>query len=268
MARIRSIHPGLMSDEAFMTLTVENPVAIPLLLGLWMEADDDGVFEWKPLTLKAKALPAAAIDINVLLGVLIDLNFIRRFDVDSKPYGAIRNFKHWQRPKLPKVKWPKGDGIASYVGDTSPSLPQSLPSDGEEAAQREEEGGSRGNSSLRSESSEKERKREIDLDFKNWFETWPTFASDDEGRALAAWIALSEADRALVVSNTPAYIATVRASKRDTWASADKYLAKRLWARVKGQGPASTFAISVAGPKQTREEYLAAELRRSERSFQ
>src|SRR6478735_1092209 len=106
MARIRSIHPGLMSDEAFMTLTVENPVAIPLLLCLWMEADDDGVFEWKPLTLKAKALPAATVDINELLGILSGLNFIRQFSVDGKSYGAIRNFKHWQRPKLPKVKWP------------------------------------------------------------------------------------------------------------------------------------------------------------------
>jgi len=143
MSRIRSIHPGLLSDEAFMTLTVDQPVAIPLLLGLWMEADDDGVFEWKPLTIKAKTLPAPLVDVNSLLELLISLNFIRKFEASGKVYGAIRNFKHWQRPKLPKVKWPKGDGIAVYVGSDSPSLPQSFPSDGEISPQREEVGGKR-----------------------------------------------------------------------------------------------------------------------------
>jgi hypothetical protein len=143
MSRIRSIHPGLLSDEAFMTLTVEQPVAIPLLLGLWMEADDDGVFEWKPLTIKAKTLPAPLVDVNVLLELLVSLNFIRKFEASGKLYGAIRNFKHWQRPKLPKVKWPKGDDIAAYVGIASPSIPQSLPSDGENSSQREEVGGKR-----------------------------------------------------------------------------------------------------------------------------
>lgn len=263
MARIRSIHPGIMSDEAFMTLTVENPIAIPLLLGLWMEADDDGVFEWKPLTLKAKALPAAPIDVVALLTVLCDLNFIRQYAVDAKPYGAIRNFKHWQRPKLPKVKWPKGDGIAAYVGDTSEVFPQSLPSAGEISPQRKEVGGEEvgDSSSLRSEPIQKKREAEIDLDekaFKSWFSSWPTFTTDDEDKARSAWQALSPVERRTVTANTPGYITTVKASKRDTWHAADKYLSKRLWERVKGRPP----------PPQTREEYLAAEKRRTERSFQ
>ena len=70
MARIRSVHPGLLTDEAFMTLTVESPLAIPLLVGLWMEADDAGTFEWKPLTLKARILPAITQNISELLDVL------------------------------------------------------------------------------------------------------------------------------------------------------------------------------------------------------
>jgi hypothetical protein len=141
MSRIRSIHPGLMSDEAFMTLTVEHPVAIPLLLGIWMEADDDGIFEWKPLTIKAKCIPAVTTDVTALLECLVNLNFIRKFEASGKPYGAVRNFKHWQRPKLPKVKWPKADGIASYVGENSPSLPHNLPISGEMSGQREDVGG-------------------------------------------------------------------------------------------------------------------------------
>lgn len=132
-----------MSDEAFMTLTVENPVGVALLIGLWMEADDDGIFEWKPLTIKAKTIPAPMVDINLLLDLLVNLRFIRQFEVSGKPYGAIRNFKLWQRPKLPKVKWPKDAETATYVGLISPSLTQSLPIAGEVSPQRKEEGGRR-----------------------------------------------------------------------------------------------------------------------------
>ncbi|MFK3965698.1 hypothetical protein ACI2KT_19045 [Ensifer adhaerens] len=274
MSRIRSIHPGIWTDEAFMSLSA---YARLLLMGIWTEAFDDGVFEWKPLTLKARIFPVDAVDVNELLLELVHANLIARMESHPKKPGVIRNFQRYQRPKKPNKSHMMTEDWLDYVGakgtdapsddDGSEPVPNQFGTDTEKSAQMED-GGGRGNSSLRSESFEKEREREIDLVFKSWFETWPTFASDDESRAIVAWNALSEADRAVVVANTPAYIATVRASKRDTWASADKYLAKRLWARVKGQGPPSSFAISVSGPKQTREEYLASELRRSERSFQ
>lgn len=141
MSRIRSIHPGIISDEAFMTLTVEAPLAIAVLLGLWMEADDDGIFEWKPLTIKVKSIPAAPVEITELLNTLMRLNFIRQYEAEGKQYGAIRNFKAWQRPKQPKVKWPKTAEIEAYVGSTSPSLPHDFPTDGEMSPQREEVGG-------------------------------------------------------------------------------------------------------------------------------
>ncbi len=41
MARIRSIHPGLFTDEAFMALSLLARVVLP---GLWTECDDQGVF--------------------------------------------------------------------------------------------------------------------------------------------------------------------------------------------------------------------------------
>ena len=63
MARIRSLHPGFWTDEVTMTLSVECPLGIPVLQGLWNEADDQGVFEWKPLVIKAKVLPAAMVNL-------------------------------------------------------------------------------------------------------------------------------------------------------------------------------------------------------------
>ena len=141
MSRIRSIHPGLFTDESFMTLTVEAPLAIPLLLGIWAEADDDGVFEWKPLTLKVKTIPATGADTNELMGRLASLNFIRRFDIGDKSFGAIRNFKDWQRPKQPKVKFPKADWVAEYVGGRPEPVPHDFPTDTEISSQREDGGG-------------------------------------------------------------------------------------------------------------------------------
>jgi uncharacterized protein YdaU (DUF1376 family) len=116
-------------------------------------------------------------------------------------------------------------------------------------------------SSLRSEPIQKKREADIDLDekaFRSWFSSWPTFTTDDEDKARSAWQALSPVERRAVTANTPGYITTVKASKRDTWHAADKYLSKRLWERVKGRPP----------PPQTREQYLAAEKRRTERSWQ
>ncbi|MGL4961463.1 MAG: hypothetical protein ACRC67_09535 [Inquilinus sp.] len=116
MARIRSIHPGLLTDEAFMVLTVEAPLAVTLLLGLWMEADDQGLFPWRPLTLKARVLPAVSADIGPLLEALERGRFICRFEVEGRPYGAIRNFCRWQRPKKPNAVHPTTPEVRAWTG--------------------------------------------------------------------------------------------------------------------------------------------------------
>ena len=64
MSRIRSVHPGLFTDEAFVGVSMAARV---LLIGIWTEAWDDGVFEWKPITLKMKIFPADAVDTGALL---------------------------------------------------------------------------------------------------------------------------------------------------------------------------------------------------------
>ncbi len=133
MPRIRSIHPGLFTDEAFMALTVEEPLAVALLIGLWTEADDQGVFEWKPFTIKARVLPATTQPVEPLLERLAAANFLCRFEVGEKVYGAVRNFRRWQRPEKPKAVHPLADELRSYVGliaDQSPtgSAPDGGPS--------------------------------------------------------------------------------------------------------------------------------------------
>lgn len=116
MARIRSIHPGILTDESFMTLTVESPLAIALMIGLWMEADDAGTFEWKPITLKARCLPAANTNVSDLLDALQSVEMVKRFEIDGKPYGVIRNFIKYQRPRDPKIIYDQSDEMFSFAG--------------------------------------------------------------------------------------------------------------------------------------------------------
>jgi len=53
LARIRSIHDGFFTDENLVSVSV---FARLLFLGLGVQADDKGVFEWKPITLKMRML--------------------------------------------------------------------------------------------------------------------------------------------------------------------------------------------------------------------
>ena len=113
MARIRSIHPGLFTDENFMAL---GDAARMFLIGLWTEADDQGVFEWKPLTLKARLRPVDEGSVEPLLEELVANNWIRKFSESDKAYGALRNFRKFQRPQKPNAIHPLPDEISTYVG--------------------------------------------------------------------------------------------------------------------------------------------------------
>lgn len=132
MARIRSIHPGLFTDEAFMTA---SPHARLLIIGVWTEAWDDGVFEWKPLTLKARLFPVDAVNVTELLAELVALGFVQQFDA-GKSYGVIRNFQKYQRPKKPNSSGVLPESLLSYAG----RVPNQSGTGGEEGAQMEDGG--------------------------------------------------------------------------------------------------------------------------------
>jgi len=164
MSRIRSIHPGLFSDEAYMAMSVWAKAAWP---ALWTECDDNGVFEWKPIVLKARIFPADNIAFEQLLEEWERSNSVRRFVEGGKTYGVVRNFRLYQRPKKPTYKHPLPDELRTYVGLTangSEPVPHHDPTSTEKPPQMEEEGG-RGEgkeeskkSSLRSDSSARAEK--------------------------------------------------------------------------------------------------------------
>ena len=137
MARIRSVHPGLASDEAFMTMSMAAKAAWALL---WTECDDHGLFEWKPIVLKARIFPADAVDFAAILGEYESLDCVKRVEIDGKSFGLIRNFGKYQRPKNPSYRYQWSDDFASYAGFTV-ALPQPSPSHTEKPPQRKEEGG-------------------------------------------------------------------------------------------------------------------------------
>ena len=104
MSRIRSIYPEQWTDEDFVTC---SPLARLLAIAIRNEADDNGVFEWKPIAIKMRLLPADDCDVSALLGELVSTNQVYRFEVNGKKFGAIRNFTTFQKPKTPKYKYPE-----------------------------------------------------------------------------------------------------------------------------------------------------------------
>lgn len=157
MARIRSVHPELFLDDAFMEL---SPAARLLWIGIWTQADDHGIFEWKPNYLKATILPVDPVVVVDLLAELERLDCIKPFEDGGRRYGAVRNFCLYQRPKKPVYKHAFPDWCRTYAGldrrkarddanksptDTPPKgneAPAPIPRRGEERKGREEDNSS------------------------------------------------------------------------------------------------------------------------------
>lgn len=114
MPRIRSVHPGLFIDDAFMELSM---AARMLLIGIWVQADDHGIFEWRPRSLRAAIFPGDGgdLDIAALLTELEGQNCIKRFEDGGKAFGAARNFCAFQRPRDPSYRYPLPQSLHGYV---------------------------------------------------------------------------------------------------------------------------------------------------------
>ncbi|KSV84558.1 hypothetical protein N183_12085 [Sinorhizobium sp. Sb3] len=144
MARIRSIHDGFFTDERLVSV---SSFARLLFLGLGVQADDKGVFEWKPITLKMRIFPADNVDVVDLLAELEGIDAIQKYEIDGRQYGAIRNFRKFQRPKSPNDVHPITDEFRTYVGLLSPASEIAVaddvkfPQNGEIAPQMEDGGG-------------------------------------------------------------------------------------------------------------------------------
>ncbi|WP_191057790.1 hypothetical protein [Geminicoccus harenae] len=94
-----------------------SPFARLLALSLRNHADDFGVFEWKPIQIKMRCLPADNVDVQALLAELEANNQVRRYEVDGKAYGAIRNFCRFQRPEKASRLYPRQDWVPAYCAE-------------------------------------------------------------------------------------------------------------------------------------------------------
>lgn len=112
MSRIRSVHPGLWTDERFVSL---SPFARLLFIGIWNECDDQGSFEWSPLKLKMRILPADGEDVASLLNELVDAGSVISYEISDRKYGAVRNFQQFQRPKKPNSLYPQTSEVRNWV---------------------------------------------------------------------------------------------------------------------------------------------------------
>lgn len=144
MARIRSIHPGFFTDDEIAEL---SDSATLFLIGLMTQADDQGVFEWKPAQLRIRLRPCKDGSADVLLSELEAAKRIKAFDIEGRKHGAIRNFRRYQKPKTPNALYVITPDIRKYVGlepcvsEIAEAQPSPFPPKVEMTPQREEGGG-------------------------------------------------------------------------------------------------------------------------------
>lgn len=113
MARIRSIHPGIWTDPEFVSLSRDARL---LFIGIWNEADDQGVFVWQPIQIKMRLAPADNVDVGALLAEMEAAGRVLRFTASGRDYGAVRNFQRYQRPKKPNAVHPTTPNVALFTG--------------------------------------------------------------------------------------------------------------------------------------------------------
>ncbi len=221
MARIRSTHPGQWSDEDFVSLSF--PARL-LALAIRNIADDHGIFEWKPITLKMQLFPADAVDVSALLSELQEHNVAVMFEHAGKKLGAVRNFMRWQRPKKPNYTYPVTPDVLNYVGvnsvkagtdeasgeHSSEPVPNQSPTGSEKSAQRKEVGGSSNKKEDMSEPSsdgppKRKKSHTYTAAFEAFWSDYPTTPNMSKLRAGQAWDKLSEDDHFLCHKALPAY---------------------------------------------------------------
>lgn len=103
MPRIRTIKPQFWFDEELATVSRDTRL---LYIGLWNLCDDYGVFEWRPVKIKAQLFPYDSdintTDISKWLNDLKELGNVQFFENhNSKAYGYIPTFQEHQLIKKP-----------------------------------------------------------------------------------------------------------------------------------------------------------------------
>lgn len=98
MARIRSIKPEFFRHHELYLAEKESRLPLRVAFsGLWLCADKEGRFKWKPVQLKLDVLPYDDIDFSDVLNNLENTGFIKKYESGGKEYGWIPSFKEHQR---------------------------------------------------------------------------------------------------------------------------------------------------------------------------
>ena len=116
MARIRTFKPEFLRHEELQLLERNHSGKYPMFvfMGLWAVCDKQGVFPWKPLSLKLDIYPFLEYEMEETLNILYENGFIQKFTAaDNNTYGFVINFEKHQRingieAKNP-AKYPKPD---------------------------------------------------------------------------------------------------------------------------------------------------------------
>ena len=93
--RIRDIKPGFYINEQLAECSAFARLIFP---GLWMIADREGRFEWRPKRLRAEILPYDRVNMEKLLGELEAQGLIVHYTINGKDYGWIPTFTQHQKP--------------------------------------------------------------------------------------------------------------------------------------------------------------------------
>jgi uncharacterized phage protein (TIGR02220 family) len=144
MARIRTVKPEFFRDEDLQDLEAKHPGSYPMLVyaGLWGHCDKNGVFEWRPRTLKLDILPFLTFDMVQTLAILSDGKFISSWMVGEDTYGFIPKFTEHQRisgkelEQDGKYPLPPREVIEKHRGSTGAD-PESQEGKGREGKGRE-----------------------------------------------------------------------------------------------------------------------------------
>jgi len=113
MARIRTIKPEYWTDGDMLKLSRDARL---FYIGLWNFADDNGVLEYDPVSIKARIFPNDRVSVDKLLKELVDMNKAIIYGVEKRQYIFIKNLANHQvidRPRKSHLPMPDKNQLKS-----------------------------------------------------------------------------------------------------------------------------------------------------------
>lgn len=124
--KIRALHPEFFTDTGVAALSF--PARL-LFAGLWCHSDDYGRGRWLPKSIEGAIFPRDPVDIEALLGDLVDAGMVVRYQVAQDFFYFLPNWEKYQTPKYrAKTSVPEPDTpVTTALGNSETSRGQSSP---------------------------------------------------------------------------------------------------------------------------------------------